>query len=42
MGACEKFEEEKLIIGVIYHEKSTLDKALRILTEKFGEIEDEE
>ncbi|MBQ7356027.1 MAG: DUF4416 family protein [Clostridia bacterium] len=41
MGACEKFEEEKLIIGVIYHEKSTLDTALRILTEKFGEIEDE-
>ena len=41
MGACEKFEEEKLILGVIYHEKCVLDRALAILTEKFGEIEDE-
>ena len=41
MGACERFEEEKLIIGVIYHEKCVLDKALSILTEKFGEIDDE-
>jgi hypothetical protein len=40
MGACEKFEEEKLILGVIYHEKSVLDRALQILTEKFGEIDD--
>ena len=40
MGATEKFEEEKLILGVIYHEECVLDKALEILTEKFGEIED--
>lgn len=41
MGALTKFEEEKLILGVIYHEKCVLDKALAILTEKFGEIDDE-
>lgn len=40
MGACETFEEEKLILGVIYHEKSTLDEALRILVERFGEVDD--
>ena len=41
MGALTRFEEEKLILGVIYHEKCVLDKALAILTEKFGEIDDE-
>ena len=39
MGAVYEFEKEKLIIGVIYHEKETLDKALAILMEEFGEIE---
>ena len=40
MGALLKFEEEKLIIGVIFHEECVLEQALAILTEKFGEIED--
>lgn len=40
MGAVYEFEKEKLIIGVIYHEKEVLDEALRILVEEFGEIED--
>lgn len=39
MGAILDFEKEKLIIGVIYHEKEILDKALAILTAEFGEIE---
>ena len=33
------FEKEKLIIGVIYHEKEILDQAMKILTDEFGEIE---
>lgn len=37
MGAVYDFEEEKLIIGVIYSDKELLDKALDILTEDFGE-----
>ena len=41
MGAVYEFEKEKLIIGVIYHEKEILDKALAILTSEFGEIEAE-
>lgn len=40
MGAVFDFEKEKLIIGVIYHEKKMLDKAMEILTAEFGEIED--
>ena len=40
MGAIYEFEKEKLIIGVIYHEKSILDSAMKILTDEFGEIED--
>ncbi|MBR5144595.1 MAG: DUF4416 family protein, partial [Clostridia bacterium] len=39
MGAVYEFEKEKLIIGVIYHEKEILDRALEILTREFGEIE---
>lgn len=39
MGAIYEFEKEKLIIGVIYHEKEILDRALEILTSEFGEIE---
>lgn len=39
MGAIYDFEEEKLIIGVIYHEKEILDKALNILVKEFGEID---
>ena len=40
MGAVYDFEKEKLIIGVIYHEKEILDRAMEILTKEFGEIED--
>lgn len=39
MGAVYEFEKEKLIIGVIYHEKEILDRAMQILTAEFGEIE---
>lgn len=39
MGATYEFEKEKMIIGVIYHEKEILDQALSILTAEFGEIE---
>ena len=39
MGAVYEFEKEKLIIGVIYHEKEILEKALEILVSEFGEIE---
>ena len=40
MGAVYEFEKEKLIIGVIYHEKEILDQAMEILIKEFGEIED--
>ena len=36
MGAVYEFEKEKMIIGVIYHEKEILDQAMKILTDKFG------
>ena len=37
MGKIYQFEREKLIIGVIYHEKKILDDAMALLIEKFGE-----
>ncbi len=40
MGALYDFEYEKLIVGVIYHEKAALEEGLRMLTEEFGETED--
>ncbi len=40
MGAIYDFEFEKLIVGVIYHDKDVLDKALKMLTDEFGEWED--
>ena len=40
MGAVHNFEKEKMIIGVIYHEKETLDRVMEILVREFGEIED--
>ncbi len=40
MGQIYDFEYEKLIIGVIYHEKSVLEKGLEMLVEEFGEVED--
>ena len=39
MGAVYEFEKEKLIIGVIYHEKEILERAMEILTSEFGEVE---
>ena len=39
MGAALEFEKEKLIIGVIYHEKEILEKAMSILTAEFGEVD---
>ena len=40
MGEIHAFEPEKLIVGVIYHEKEMLERALQMLTEEFGEWED--
>ena len=39
MGARFDFEEEKLIVGVIYSDIAALDKAVEILVREFGEIE---
>ena len=40
MGARFDFEEEKLIVGVIYSDRELMEKAIAILVEEFGEIED--
>ena len=40
MGTVYGFEEEKLIIGVIYHKPEILEAALHRLVEWFGPIED--
>ncbi len=39
MGAIYDFEPEKLIVGVIYHDKEVLSRALEMLTEAFGEYD---
>lgn len=39
MGAVYDFEEEKLIIGVIYHDPDVLEQAMAILTDEFGETD---
>jgi len=39
MGKIYDFEKEKLIIGVIYHDKEILDKAMKILINEFGETD---
>jgi hypothetical protein len=36
MGLAEKFEKEKLIIGVIFHNREVYERAMNILEEKFG------
>ena len=41
MAQVKEFEKEKLIIGVIYSDTEVLEKATKILTEEFGDIEDE-
>lgn len=40
MGIPQAFEKEKLIIGVIFSDEKIHEEVLKILTEKFGEIED--
>ncbi len=40
MGRACEFEDEKLIIGVIYHDPEIFKQATEILTSEFGEIED--
>ena len=41
MGAVHDFEKEKLIVGVIYNDMDIYRRAIDMLTEAFGEIEDE-
>ena len=41
MGAVSDFEKEKLIVGVIYNDMDIYRRAIDMLTEAFGEIEDE-
>ena len=40
MGKLVEFEKEKMIMGVIYHEKAIYDEVIEILKEKFGPIDD--
>ena len=39
MGAIYEFEKEKLIVGVIYSDKEIFDKAMKMLTDAFGETD---
>lgn len=39
MAKIQEFEPEKLIIGIIYHKKETLDAALDILVKEFGKYD---
>lgn len=39
MGLACEFEKEKLIIGFIYHTDEMFEKALGIMTEKFGAVD---
>jgi hypothetical protein len=39
MGSTKKFEEEKLIIGLIYPNEDVYEKALSIMKERFGEVD---
>lgn len=41
MGAVYDFEEEKLIVGVIYNDPDIYDRALKMLTDAFGPIDGE-
>ncbi len=41
MGEVHEFEREKLIVGVIYNDPEIYDKAIKMLTDAFGPIEDE-
>lgn len=39
MGLAQNFEKEKLIIGFIYNTEENFLRALKIMTEKFGEVD---
>ena len=39
MGLAQKFEKEKLIIGFIYNTEENFQKALKIMTDKFGSVD---
>ena len=41
MGQIYDFDKEKLIVGVIYNDKEIYDKALKMLTDEFGEVDGE-
>ena len=41
MGKTYEFEKEKLIIGVIYNDMSVYMRAIELLTQRFGPIDDE-
>ena len=40
MGAIYEFEKEKLIVGVIYSDKEIFERAMKMLTDAFGEVDD--
>jgi hypothetical protein len=39
MATPHEFEKEKLICGIIYHDKEILGEALKLLTDEFGPID---
>ena len=39
MGAIYDFEPEKLILGVIYSDRTVFDEAMKIITDRFGEFD---
>ncbi len=41
MGQIYEFEKEKLIVGVIYNDAEIYDRAVKMLTDAFGEIDGE-
>lgn len=41
MGQIYDFEKEKLIVGVIYNDTEVYEKAVKMLTDAFGEIDGE-
>lgn len=41
MGQVYEFEKEKLIVGVIYNDENIYERALKMLTDAFGEIDGE-
>ena len=41
MGSIHEFEKEKLIVGIIYSDEEIFSAAMRALTDKFGEVDDQ-